>query len=122
MLNKDIIVYKDERYTLGLEDKNPYLTVDGKTYQLSCHPYEPCTYIKEGERLVSVIHNAFDTSYVVEAFSKGETVTSNSGKLYDAKSFCTLIAFAADSLYDTDISYAESALAVKELKESGDGT
>ena len=121
MLNKDMIVYKDERYTLELKDKDPYLTVGGKTYQLSCHPYEPCTYIREGERLVSVIHNAFDTSYVIEAFSKGETVTSISGKLYDAESFCTLIAFAADSLYDTDISYAESALAVKELKESGDG-
>ena len=116
-----MIVYKDERYTLGLKDKDPYLTVDGKTYQLSCHPYEPCTYIREGERLVSVIHNAFDPTYVIEAFSKGETVASISGKLYDAKSFCTLIAFTADSLCDTDISYAESALAVKELKESGDG-
>ena len=116
-----MIVYKDERYTLGLKDKDPYLKVDGKIYQLSCHPYEPCTYIKEGERLVSVIHNAFDPTYIIEAFSKGEAVTSISGKLYDAKSFCTLIAFAADSLYNTDISYAEGALAVKAPKESGDG-
>ena len=116
-----MIVYKDERYKLGLKDKDPYLKVDGKTYQLSCHPYEPCTYIREGERLVSVIHNACDPTYVIEAFSKGETVASISGKLYDAKSFCTLIAFTADSLCDTDISYAEGALAAKELKKSGDG-
>ena len=117
--DKDIIVYQDEHYTLGQKDTSPYFTADGITYLLSCHPYEPCTYIRDGERLVAVIHNAFNPLDVVEAFAKGNTVTSISGKVYDAKAFCVTIEFAASYLYDTDISYVESALAVKKLKESG---
>ena len=117
--DKDIIVYQDERYTLGQKDTFPYLTADGKTYLLSCHRYEPCTYIRDGERLVAVIHNAFNPLDVMEAFAKGKTVTSISGKVYDAKAFCVTIEYAAKYLYDTDISYVEGALAVKKLKESG---
>ena len=117
--DKEIIVYQDERYTLGQKDTSPYLTADGKTYMLSCHPYEPCTYIRDGERLVAVIHNAFDPLDVMEAFAKGKTVTSISGKVYDAKAFCVMIEYAARYLYDTDISYVEGALAVKKLKELG---
>ena len=117
--DKDIIVYQDERYMLGQTDTSPYLTADGKTYLLSFHPYEPCTYIRDGERLVAVIHNAFNPLDVMEAFAKGKTVTSISGKVYDAKAFCVMIEFAASYLYDTDISYVEGALAVKKLKESG---
>ena len=117
--DKDIIVYQDECYMLGQTDTSPYLTADGKTYLLSCHPYEPCTYIRDGERLVAVIHNAFNPLDVMEAFAKGKTVTSISGKVYDAKAFCVMIEFAASYLYDTDISYVEGALAVKKLKESG---
>lgn len=117
--DKDIIVYQDERYTLGQKDTSPYFTVDGETYMLSCHPYEPCTYIRDGERLVAVIHNAFDPLDVMEAFAKGKTVTSISGKVYDAKAFCVMIEYAARYLYDTDISYVEGALAVKKLKELG---
>lgn len=117
--DKDIIVYQDERYTLGQKDTSPYFTTDGKTYLLSCHPYEPCMYIRDRERLVAVIHNAFDPLDVMEAFAKGKTVTSISGKVYDAKAFCVMIEYVASYLYDTDISYVEGALAVKKLKESG---
>ena len=117
--DKDIIVYQDERYTLGQKDMSPYFTADGKTYLLSCHPYEPCMYIRDRERLVAVIHNAFNPLDLMEAFAKGKTVTSISGKVYDAKAFCVMIEFAASYLYDTDISYVEGALAVKKLKESG---
>ena len=117
--DKDIIVYQDERYTLGQKDTSPYFTADGKTYLLSCHPYEPCMYIRDRERLVAVIHNAFNPLDLMEAFAKGKTVTSISGKVYDVKAFCVTIEYAASYLYDTDISYVEGALAVKKLKESG---
>lgn len=117
--NKDIPVYQDERYTLGQKDNCPYLTVEGKTYQLSCHPYGPCMYIKDGDRLVSTIHNAFDPENVLEAFAKGNFISSISGKAYDAKAFCLMIEFAAGHLYDTDISYVEGALAVEKLKGMG---
>lgn len=85
--DKDIIVYQDERYTLGQKDTSPYFTADGKTYMLSCHPYEPCTYIRDGERLVAVIHNAFDPLDAMKAFAKGKTVTSISGKSMMQKPF-----------------------------------
>ena len=109
--DKNVIVYQDERYTLGQQEKTPYLTVEGKTYQLFSHPYEPCTYIKDGDRLVTVIHNAFDPLSVLEAFEEGNYVNAITGKAYDPKAFCVMLEFAANHFYDTDISYIEGALA-----------
>jgi len=117
--DKNVIVYQDERYTLGQQDKTPYLTAGGKTYQLFCHPYEPCMYIKDGERLVTVIHNAFDPLFVLKAFAKGDSVIAITGNAYDPKAFCVMLEFAADHFDNTDISYIEGALAVKKLKELG---
>ena len=113
----DVIVYQDKRYTLGQKDNHPFLAVDGRIYQLSSHPYEPCTFIKDGDKLISAIHNAFNLPDALKTFAKGNTVTLISGKAYDAKAFCTLVEFAAERLYDTDISYVEGALAVEKLKE-----
>ena len=116
---RDVVVYSDDKYVLGQKDAEPYLTADGKVYSLSCHPYEPCTYIKNGGVLVSVIHNAFDPSVVLNAFAKGKTVDSISGKIYEAKEFCEMLTFAANNLYDTDISYVEGAMAVAKMKAMG---
>ena len=74
-ISRDVVVYKDGRYALGQKDSLPYFTVDGKTYGLGCHPYEPCTYLKDGDRIICAIHNAFDPFAVLEAFSEGRTVT-----------------------------------------------
>ena len=115
----DVVVYSDDRYVLGQKDGEPYFVADGKMYSLSCHPYEPCTCIKNGGVLVAVIHNAFDPSAVLKAFAKGKTVDSISSKVYEAKEFCEMLAFAANNLYDTDISYVEGAMAVERLKAMG---
>lgn len=80
--DKHVIVYQDERYTQGQQDKTSYFTADGKAYQLFCHPFEPCTYIKDGDKLVTVIHNAFDPQYVLKAFTKGNSVNAITGKAY----------------------------------------
>ena len=120
MDNSEIsLVYKDDEYALGQVDGIPCLVAGGHRFRLTCHPYEPCMYIRDRERLVAVIHNAFNPLDLMEAFAKGKTVTSISGKVYDAKAFCVTIEYAASYLYDTDISYVEGALAVKKLKESG---
>ena len=115
----DVAVYRDDHYALGQKNGKPFFAADGKIYLLSCHPYEPCLYIKSGEVLVAVIHNAFDPFEVLKAFAKGNTVDSISGKKYEAKEFCEMLDFAANKLYDTDISYVEGAMAVKKLKEMG---
>ena len=118
-INRDVVVYSDDNYVLGQKDGEPYLEANGKKYSLSCHPYEPCTYIKNSGVLVSLIHNAFDPSVVLKSFAKGKTVNSISGKIYEAKELCEMLAFAANNLYDTDISYVEGAMAVEKLKAMG---
>ena len=114
-----MVVYRDDRYVLGQTAGGPYLEADGKVYSLSCHPGEPCTYIKSNGAPVAVIHNAFDPSVALQAFAKGKTVNSVSGRVYEAKEFCEMLAFAASRFYDTDISYVEGALAVEKLKTMG---
>ena len=115
----DVVAYRDDHYVLGQKSGKPILSVDGKIYLLSCHPYEPCTYIKDNGVLVAVIHNAFDPIVVLKAFAKGNTVDSISGKVYEPKEFCEMLAFVANNLYDTDISYVEGAMAVEKLKTMG---
>ena len=115
----DDAVYRDERFVLLQKDGTAHLIIDGKEYELSCHPYEPCTYIKEDGSLISSIHNAFDPDRVIEAFSKGESVRAITGKAYNAEEFCRVIEYAANNPGDTDISYVEGALAVGKLKSLG---
>jgi len=110
LTDKEAVVYRDDSFILGRNEEYPYLIVKGREYELSCHPYEPCTYIKDRGELVSVIHNAFDPDCVLDSFAKGENVESITGKVYNAKEFCRMIEYAADHLYDTDISYVEGAI------------
>ena len=88
-------VYKDEKYELGEKNGRPYLKADGRTYYLSCHPYEPCLYITDENGGLTAVHNAFDPSYVLDALSRGETVSSISGFEYGARDFCEMVEYAA---------------------------
>ena len=88
-------VYRDGRYVLGEADGQPFAEIDGERYCLSCHPYEPCLYIKDKNGALTVVRNAFDPSCVLEAFSKGETVVSITGTEYDAPDFCMMVEYAA---------------------------
>ncbi len=92
--------------------------VDGNKYELSCHPYEPCTYIK-GESCFVAIHNAFDPEVVLKCFSRKEPVDTITGNIYDPESFCQLLAFALKHFSDTDISYLEGSIAVAKMEELG---
>ncbi len=90
-IHKAVVVYRDDRYTLGQQADTPYLVANGARYELSCHPYEPCLYIagKGGDK--TAVHNAFDPFVVLESFSKGETITSITGREYDARDFCKMV-------------------------------
>ena len=103
---KDAIVYDDGHYVLGQKNGVPYLKTNGRIYTLSCHPYEPCLYIKDENGVMTAVHNAFDPSYVIEAFYNGVTVTSITGCEYSAIDFCRMVEYAANSL-DINIDGAE---------------
>lgn len=117
--DKNRVVYQDERYTLGIKDRVPYLIVGERTFTLSCQPFEPCMYIQSEGELLNIIHNSFDPEWVVNCFAEGDTFTSITGREYTPRDFCELIDFASTSCYDTDISYVEGAIAVRKLKELG---
>ena len=106
---KNLTVYSDERYALGMEDGRPYLTAGGRKLTLSCHPYEPCLYITDEDGRLTAVHNAFDPYSVVETFAEGGTVTSITGREYGAKDFCRMVEYAA-GMVDVQIDYAERVL------------
>ena len=89
------VAYRDARYTLGRKDDFPYLRVDGKTYWLSCHPYEPCLFITDKDGDKTAVHNAFDPSDVLRDISKGRTFLSITGREYSARDFCEMVEYAA---------------------------
>ena len=92
---KDVVVYRDDRYTLGQKYGTPYLLAGAQRYGLSCHPYEPCLYIDAQGCTSTTVHNAFDPFDVLEAFYYGKTITSITGRQYDAKDFCRMVEYAA---------------------------
>ena len=76
---------------------------------LTCHPYEPCLYITEENGCKTAVHNAFDPFDVLDAFSRGETITSITGREYDALDFCRIVEYAA-GMSDIGINDAEVVL------------
>ena len=108
-IHKAVVVYRDGRYTLGQQNDRPYLIANGKRLTLTCHPYEPCLYITEEDGCKTAVHNAFDPFDVLDAFSRGETITSITGREYDARDFCRMVEYAA-GMADIGINDAETVL------------
>ena len=66
------ILYKDDKYELFYNETGMYIVINGDEYVLSCHCYEPCTYIKSKDKSVDIVmHNAFDLSFVIKDFENG---------------------------------------------------
>ena len=87
-------------------------TYKGREYDLSFHPYEPCLYLYEGERLVLVLHNAFTTEALIAAFAEGRALDGMDGILYDEEIMSLSLAAALDSgRGDMDLTYAAKRLA-----------
>ena len=119
-IKKDVVVYHDEKYTLGQKNKEPYLVANGKKFKLSCHPYEPCLYITDESGFMSVVHNAFDPFDVLKAFFYGECISSITGFEYDAKDFCRMVEYAADKV-DIGFDYAEKVFGDRPKKKATAG-
>ena len=107
-----------QRYELMYEKEGILLVAGEKQYLLSCHPYEPCLYIRTQGRM-TVLHNAFDPERVKEAFENGRTVEAVTGTAYDLALFGELVVYAAAHFSETDIGYAGGKLAVEKLKALG---
>ena len=106
-IEKDnLTVFHDNTYKLLKSGTNYYLCKGNESYKLTCHPYEPCTYI-EGR----CIHNAFEITYVFESFLDNEKITSISGREYGPKEFCDLLyAMIENNLDNVNIDYVEKML------------
>ena len=105
-MNDSFEIYRDGGYVLGMEYGLPYVRIGGETYKLTCHPYEPCLYITDGGGRVTAVHNSFDPVSVLDSFRDGLTVTSITGREYDAKDFCEMVGYAAGAV-DIQIDDAE---------------
>ena len=115
-VHKAVVVYRDGRYTLGQQDGFPYLIANGERLTLTCHPYEPCLYITDKNGCKTAVHNAFDPFDVLNAFSRGETITSITGREYDAQVFCRMVEYAA-GMSDIGINDAEAVLGFDKKRE-----
>ncbi len=88
-------VYRDERFVFGQKGGQPCIRAGEKEYILTCHPYEPCLYISDADGSMTVVHNAFDPSVVLDEFAKKNKVTSITGYTYNAEDFCRMVEYAA---------------------------
>ena len=114
----ETVLYREEGLALTEEDGALFLHAGAETYRLSCHPYEPCTYMDRGGELFSAVHNAF-TAEEIRSLARGGTACSITGNEYDIARLCRLLAFAAEHCPDCDIGYAEGAAALEALKAMG---
>jgi hypothetical protein len=69
----------------------------GVTYDLSDHPYEPCTYIRLDGKIVCTLHNAFTVYDLPEWFAEGKKLKAINGKEYDEEGFCKVLAASIES-------------------------
>ena len=116
-MDKDVVVYKDERYILEKKDGLPTLTANGKKYQLTCHPYEPCLYITDESGFKTAVHNSFDPLSVLYVLRSGSTLTSITGFEYDALDFCRMVEYAAN-MVDIQIDEAEKVFGGRTKKKN----
>jgi hypothetical protein len=93
--NLNTAVYRDSHFTLGQDPGSVFLIAGGRKFMLSCHPYEPCLYIKEENGRLTVVHNAFDPSAVLEVFAEGGKVRSATGLEYGQLEFCKMVEYVS---------------------------
>jgi hypothetical protein len=115
-VEKDSIVFRDERYVLGQKNGLPFIIANGEEYTLTCHPYEPCLYITSADGKLTAVHNAFDPSSVLQTFSEGARITSVTGTDYNALDFCRMVEYAAGR-YDVQIDEAEKVFGTRAEKK-----
>ena len=112
-------LYREGDLALTEEDGELFLHAGESAYRLASHPYEPCTYLYQGETLRAAVHNAFALDELRALAERGGTVCAVTGSAYDVGRVCRLLAYAAENCPDRDIGYVEGAIALEALKALG---
>lgn len=114
------VVYQDNKRKLyfAQDGLTPMMDYDGKTYSLSCHPYEPMLIIRHKGEDVAYIHNAFYPDDEYRALLKGELVLSITGKHHNAERFARLLTTAIDTGCDR-IDEVENRMMVGLARDKG---
>jgi len=96
------LVYKDDKRTLYFAEDGmtPMLDFEGKTYTLSCHPYEPMLIIRCNGADVAYVHNAFYPNDEYKTLLKGQLVHTITGRYHNAERFARLLTTAMDTSCD----------------------
>ena len=83
--------------SLNLNSDEVSYTYKDVIYQLSSHPYEPCLYLQRGDEIICVLHNAYTTEQIMDAFTAGRSLKYYGNREYDEAGFCRVLAAALDS-------------------------
>lgn len=88
----DKVLYQDNKFELAYNEKGMYLDINGERYILSCHPYNPSTYIKSQDGTVNIEASAgFDLSFVVQDFENGQNTYHWRYKEISPLRFCEMM-------------------------------
>lgn len=96
------VVYQDDKRKLYFAENGmtPMVDYEGKTYTLTCHPYEPMLIILQGDYRVAYVHNAFYPDDEYKGLVKGQLVHSITGKYHNAERFARILSTAVDTSCD----------------------
>ena len=109
MPQTDEIIYQSNLITLYHHLDSLFFIYNNTTYQLTSHPFEPCLYVSQEEKIVRMIHNAFTIEEMMDVARGEYQITSVTGKKYDIESICEVLSGALElDSYETDLSYLEA--------------
>ena len=96
------VVYQDNKRKLYFAENGmtPMVDYEGKTYTLTCHPYEPMLIIKQNGTDVAYVHNAFYPDDEYKGLVKGQLVHTITGRYHNAERFARIITTALDTSCD----------------------
>ena len=97
------VVYQDNKRKLYFAEDGhtPMFDYGGKTYSLSCHPYEPMLIIKQNGTDVAYVHNAFYPDDEYKGLLKGQLVHTITGMYHNAERFARILSTAVDTCCDS---------------------
>ena len=117
----DKVLYEYNNAQIIKRNNELIFIMNDNEYYISSSPYEPCLYLSFNNKIVTVIHNSFNTSEIEFLAKNNKKINSITGRKYDIKMLCELLSIAVNyNIYDTDISYLESKLSIYHKSENLD--
>lgn len=114
------VVYRDGKRKLYFAEdgQTPMMDYVGKTYTLSCHPYEPMLIIRNSGADIAYVHNAFYPEDEYKGLLKGQLVHTITGRYHNAERFARLLTTAIDTGCD-NISKVERMMMADLVRDKG---